>query len=158
MRGQRRLKEASLTGHTLRQQGKETIMTSKEYENHRQCLVEMATRMKNQEEGAANEGLRQVSGDTSGNLSNVPMHLADLATDTFEQEMSASLLTNSRQLQTEVAAALDRLEQGTFGKCEQCGQDISEGRLQAVPYTRYCVECAQTAENEGEVGFQPTLL
>jgi RNA polymerase-binding transcription factor DksA len=133
-------------------------MTSKEQENYRQRLVEMATRMKNQEEGVANEALRQASGDASGNLSNVPMHLADLGTDTFEQEMSASLLTNSRQLQTEVAAALDRIENGTFGKCEQCGHDIGEARLQAVPYTRYCVNCAQSAENEGEVGFQPTLL
>jgi DnaK suppressor protein len=133
-------------------------MTRKEQENHWQHLVEMAERMKNQEEGVAGGALRQVSGEASGNLSNVPMHLADLATDTFEQEMSASLLTNSRQLQTEVAAALDRIEQGTFGKCEQCGCDIGEGRLDAVPYTRYCVDCAQTAESEGEVGFQPTLL
>jgi len=133
-------------------------MTRKDQEYHRQHLVEMAERMKNQETGVAGGALRQVSSDASGNLSNVPMHLADLATDTFEQEMSASLLTNSRQLQSEVAAALDRVEQDTFGKCEQCGGDIGEGRLEAVPYTRYCVSCAQTAEDEGEVGFQPTLL
>ena len=127
-------------------------------EKFHQHLLEMAARLKSDEAGVSNDALRQASGDHSGNLSNVPMHLADLGTDTFEQEMSASLLTNARQLQSEVAAALDRFEQGKFGQCEQCGQDIGEGRLQAVPYTRYCVDCAQNAESEGEVGFQPTLL
>ena len=133
-------------------------MTNKEQKKYQQRLLEMATRLKNNEEGVANDALRQVSGDVSGNLSNVPMHMADLGTDTFEQEMSASLMTNTRQMQTEVAAALDRMEKGTFGKCEQCGRDISEGRLEALPYTRYCVDCAQNAENDGEAGFQPTLL
>jgi RNA polymerase-binding transcription factor DksA len=133
-------------------------MKRQEQEKYHRRLVEMATRLKSDEVGVSNDALRQVSGDHSGNLSNVPMHLADLGTDTFEQEMSASLLTNARQMQIEVAAALDRCEQGKFGSCEQCGRDIGEGRLQAVPYTRYCVDCAQNAENEGEVGFQPTLL
>ncbi len=133
-------------------------MTPKEQKKYHQRLLEMAARLKDDEAGVANEALRQNSGDVSGNLSNVPMHMADLATDTFEQEMSASLLTNARQLQTEVAAALDRIEQGTFGKCQQCSCDISEGRLEALPYTRYCVDCAQSAENDGEAGFQPTLL
>jgi RNA polymerase-binding transcription factor DksA len=133
-------------------------MKREELEKNRQRLLELAARLKADEQGVAGDALRQVSGDVSGNLSNVPLHLADLGTDTFEQEMSASLMTNSRQLQTEVAAALERIEQGKFGQCEQCGRDIGEGRLQAVPYTRYCVECAQNAENEGEAGFQPTLL
>ncbi len=133
-------------------------MTNKEQKKYQQRLLEMAARLKDNEQGVVNDALRQVSGDVSGNLSNVPIHLADLATDTFEQEMSASLLTNARQLQTEVAAALDRIENGTFGKCEQCGREISEGRLEALPYTRYCVDCAQSAESDGEAGFQPTLL
>ena len=57
-----------------------------------------------------------------------------------------------------LAAAMERVEQDKFGTCEECGRDIREARLQAVPYTRYCVECAQNAENDGEPGFQPTLL
>lgn len=133
-------------------------MKREEQEKHHRRLLEMAARLKSDETGVANDALRQASGDVSGNLSNIPMHLADLGTDAFEQEMSASLLTNARQLQSEVAAALDRFENGTFGSCAQCGHDISDARLQALPYTRYCVDCAQNAESEGEVGFQPTLL
>lgn len=133
-------------------------MTSEQREQYRQRLLSMAARLKNMDAGVGDEALRQTGGDASGNLSNVPLHMADVSTETFEQEMSTSLLQNERQLQAEVAAALDRCEQGTFGRCEGCGQAIAEGRLQAVPYTRYCVDCAQKAEDDGEVGFQPTLL
>jgi len=120
--------------------------------------MDMAARLQKDEVGMVDEALRQAGGDASGNLSNVPLHLADLSTDSFEQEMNTTLLKNERQIQREVAEALDRIEQGAFGNCEKCGQEISKGRLEAVPYTRYCVDCAQNAEAEGEVGFQPTLL
>ena len=133
-------------------------MTSEQREQYRQRLLSMAVRLKGADATVGGEALRQSGGDASGNLSNVPLHLADVSTEAFEQEMSTSLLQNERELQTEVAAALDRCEQGTFGRCEGCGGSITDGRLQAVPYTRYCVDCAQKAEEDGEVGFQPTLL
>jgi RNA polymerase-binding transcription factor DksA len=134
------------------------VMKQEQRENHRRRLLEMAVRLRGDEAAVVGEALRQAGSDASGNLSNAPQHLADLGTDAFEQEMSTSLLQNARQMQAEVAAALDRLEQSSFGKCQRCGRDIGEGRLQAVPYTRYCVDCAQNAEDDGEVGFQPTLL
>jgi RNA polymerase-binding transcription factor DksA len=133
-------------------------MTAEQREQHRQRLVSMAARLKSMDEAVGDEALRQAGGDASGNLSHVPLHLADVSTETFEQEMSTTLLQNGRELQVEVAAALDRVEQGKFGQCQRCGQAIGEGRLQAVPYTRYCIDCAQKAEDEGEVGYQPTLL
>jgi RNA polymerase-binding transcription factor DksA len=134
------------------------VMNQEQRENYWRRLLEMAVRLQADDSVVVSEALRQSGGDASGNLSNAPQHLADLGTDNFEQEMSASLLQNARQLQAEVGAALDRLEQGNFGKCQRCGRDIGEGRLQAVPYTRYCVDCAQNAEQDGEAGFQPTLL
>jgi len=133
-------------------------MTRDERENYRRRLVDLAARLQKDDDAVASEALRQVGGESSGNLSNVPMHLADQGTDAFEQEMSASLLMNERQMQTEVAAALDRLDQDKFGRCEHCGGEIGKGRLDALPYTRYCVDCAQNAEADGEVGFRPTLL
>lgn len=133
-------------------------MNRHETEKYRQRLLELAARLKSDEFLNVGEALCQTGGGSSGNLSNVPMHLADMGTETFEQEMSTSLLTNGRQMQSDVAAALDRIEQGNFGMCQQCNKDIGEGRLQAVPYTRYCLDCAQSAEEDGEAGFQPTLL
>jgi RNA polymerase-binding transcription factor DksA len=118
----------------------------------------MASRLQDADGRVAQEALRQSGGETSGQLSNVPLHMADVGTDAFEQEVSSSLLQNERQIQGEVAAALDRTEDGTFGLCQNCGGEIGKGRLDALPYTRYCVKCAQTAEDNGEAGFQPTLL
>jgi RNA polymerase-binding transcription factor DksA len=133
-------------------------MTSKEQDGYRARLLALASRLQDADGRVAQEALRQSGGETSGQLSNVPMHMADVGTDAFEQEVSSSLMQNERQIQEEVAAALDRIEQGTFGRCQNCGEDIGKGRLDALPYTRYCVKCAQNAEDDGEVGFQPTLL
>lgn len=134
------------------------VMKHEAIEKYRQRLIDMGTRLKEDESGVIDEALRQSGGEASGGLSNVPMHLADLSSEAFEQEMSASLLTNGRQIQMEVADALDRIDNGTFGKCQQCSCDINGNRLRAVPFTRYCVECAENAEIEGEAGFRPTLL
>ena len=72
-------------------------------------------------------------GTSSGQASNLPpvsAHFPDLATKTFEQ-----------QFMEEVTAALERIEKGTFGCCEECGKAIPVGRLEVLPYTRFCVEC-----------------
>jgi RNA polymerase-binding transcription factor DksA len=69
--------------------------------------------------------------------------MADLGTDSFEQEFTLGLLENDEQKLKEIDAALGRIEQGTFGRCEECGKDLSKERLEALPYTRYCVQCAR---------------
>jgi RNA polymerase-binding transcription factor DksA len=94
----------------------------------------------------ADEALHRTSGGASGNLSNMPIHMADLGTDNFEQEFTLSLLQNEEQRLEEITAALDRIEQGTFGRCEECKEPIPKARLQAVPYARHCVECARKLE------------
>ena len=76
------------------------------------------------------------------------MHLADLGSDNYEQEVALSLLENREQTLEEVAAALARIEQGTFGRCEECGREISKERLQAIPFTRLCIRCAREEEAE----------
>jgi RNA polymerase-binding protein DksA len=125
-------------------------MTDKEREGYRQRLVHLGTRLRGDTADLQAEALRKVGGEASGNLSNAPLHLADLGTDAFEQEMSLSLLENQRLLMGEIGAALDRIEQGTYGRCERCQQEIGRERLQALPYTRYCVDCARRAEHEEE--------
>lgn len=52
------------------------------------------------------------------------------------------LLANEANIGEEIQAALERLEKGTFGTCEGCGQPIAEERLQAIPYARKCIACA----------------
>ena len=88
----------------------------------------------------------RTGGGAAGNLSNMPIHMADLGTDNFEQEFTLSLLQNEEQLLDEITGALERIRQGTFGQCEECEGEIPKARLQALPYARNCVECARKLE------------
>jgi RNA polymerase-binding transcription factor DksA len=118
-------------------------MTKAELDSYRDTLLALRTRMTGDVSHLADEALRARGGEASGSLSNAPLHMADLGTDNFEQEFTLGLLENQEQALEEIASALDRIQQGTFGRCEECGTAIPKARLQALPYTRHCVACAR---------------
>ncbi|MBI3408295.1 MAG: TraR/DksA C4-type zinc finger protein [Planctomycetes bacterium] len=93
------------------------------------------------------EALQSTGGEASGSLSDLPLHPADLAGRQFEEDVSLALIGNEERLLEEVGAALSRLEQGRFGRCEQCRKAIAKKRLGALPYTRYCAACAAEQES-----------
>lgn len=119
-----------------------------ELEKYRQTLLALGRRIRGDVDGLSGEALRRSGGEASGNLSNAPMHLADLGTDNYEQEMSVSLLETEERTLEEIAAALERINQGTFGRCEECQREIGQERLRALPYTRHCVDCARRLEGD----------
>ncbi len=123
-------------------------MTKKQTEEFRQKLVALARRVRGDVSGLRDDALRGTGGDASGNLSNTPLHLADLGTDTFEQEMAVGMLQNEHQIQLAIDAALDRVDAGIYGKCERCGRDIPVPRLEALPYTAFCVDCQGEVERD----------
>ena len=118
-------------------------MTQAELESFRQQLLELRHRLKGDVSLLSNEALRHAGGEASGSLSNTPIHMADLGTDNFEQEFTLSLLETEERALDEIGGALERIRQGAFGRCEECGKGIPKARLQALPYTRHCVECAR---------------
>jgi DnaK suppressor protein len=118
-------------------------MKKAEQEKYRQQLEDLKDRLRGDLNGLTAEALRKTGGEASGNLSNAPVHMADLGTDNFEQEMSMTLLENNKQIGNEIDSALRRIDGGTFGRCEECGKDIAAGRLQALPYARYCIDCSR---------------
>ena len=94
------------------------------------------------------EALKQSRLDASGDLSSMPIHMADLGTDNYEQEFALDLMDSERKLINEIDDALQRIEDGTYGICEGTGKPISKARLKAQPWARYCVEYAQKLEQE----------
>jgi DnaK suppressor protein len=132
-------------------------MTKAELEGYRNELLALAKRLKNDMSALRDDALRGTGGDAAGNLSKLPLHLADLGSDSYDQELAVSLLENDNLIAADIKAALDRMDQGTFGRCEECGQDISKERLQAVPFARYCIECARRLEREGATGRNTVL-
>jgi DnaK suppressor protein len=123
-------------------------MTKAELNHYREILQSLRNRLNGDVSHLADEALRKAGGEASGSLSNMPIHMADLGTDNFEQEFTLNLLQNEEQVLDEITAALDRINQGAFGRCEECQVEIPKARLQAVPYARYCVECARKVEQK----------
>jgi RNA polymerase-binding transcription factor DksA len=73
-------------------------------------------------------------------------HPADAASDAFEREKELSILDEVQAELDDVERALQRLDDGTYGRCEACGGDIGDERLTAVPATRFCLDHQVTAE------------
>ena len=87
-----------------------------------------------------------VEGDVDdGELSNAggDQHLADHATEMVDREVDESLEENAEQIVFEIDRALAKIEDGTYGRCSRCGQEIPVARLDAVPYATLCVSCKQ---------------
>src|SRR4051794_26423214 len=99
-------------------------MTETEIEPYRRQLLDLKRRLGGVLTDLEEEALRPAGGESSGKLSDVPIHPADLANDNYEEEVSLALLETENNLLEEVNDALTRTEQGTFGRCEICGEAI----------------------------------
>jgi DnaK suppressor protein len=73
-------------------------------------------------------------------------HLADDATEVFTRERNLALRNNAKDLLTQVEAALQRLDEGTYGICARCDREISTARLEALPYATLCITCQSEVE------------
>jgi len=78
-----------------------------------------------------------------GDLSGLDQHQADVGTEAFERERELSVLEGLDDQLREIDAALERVEAGTFGRCERCGREIDDERLEALPMARRCRDHAQ---------------
>ncbi len=96
------------------------------------------------------ETLKKSRLDASGDLSSMPIHMADLGTDNYEQEFALGLMDSERKILHEIDDALNRIAEGTYGICEGPGEPIPKARLEANPWARYCVEYARMVE-EGRI-------
>ena len=72
--------------------------------------------------------------------------IADRAASSYTKEFLFSQSNNDRQLLQMVESALQRIREGSFGECINCGNEINAKRLEAVPWTRYCIECQEKLE------------
>lgn len=92
------------------------------------------------------ESRQPSNGETSGGISSVPVHPGDLGSHEAEEVTDLRLMENAESLMREICDALDRIEGGTFGRCEFCHEDIPKRRLNVVPYSRFCLRCATANE------------
>jgi DnaK suppressor protein len=79
-----------------------------------------------------------------------PTDREELGTDTAEQELTSSLLGSEKDVFDQIDGALLRIEDRSYGQCEQCGEKIPESRLEAIPYAAECERCASQREKGHE--------
>jgi RNA polymerase-binding transcription factor DksA len=113
---------------------------------YRQVLQSLRARLRGDLDQMTDEALRRETTGGTGNLSNVPLHMADLGTDNYDQEFTLELIENEQGTLELINEALDRMEKGRFGHCVECGELITKPRLQAIPYARHCIHCARKLE------------
>lgn len=96
------------------------------------------------------EALGKSRQDASGDLSNVPIHMADVGTDNYDRDLTIGFIQNGEEELRAIDEALERIGNKTYGTCEECGKKISKTRLTALPYVKNCIECQRQEEGEAE--------
>jgi DnaK suppressor protein len=113
-------------------------VTKKESERYRRSLVE-------KKEEISQEMLKNKDAGQE-NAEEITQDIADKASSSYTKEFLFSLSDGERVLLQQIDQALARIEEGNYGLCTHCGNLIPEKRLEAVPWTPYCVDCMELAE------------
>ena len=121
-------------------------MTAADAKHFRELLLQKRREILKNVTEFEDEALKKSRLDATGDLSCMPIHMADLGTDNYEQEFALGLMDSERKLLREIDGALERIEKKTYGICEGTGKPIPKARLEAQPWTRYCVEYARMLE------------
>lgn len=120
-------------------------MKKAEMKVYRDRLVALRARLRGDVNQLADAALKK-NGNATGNLSSMPIHMADIGTENFDQEFTLSLMQTEESTLDAIESALERVEDGTYGTCEECGVKIPKARLNAIPYASTCVKCAEQIE------------
>jgi len=121
-------------------------MKKAELKVFREQLLSLRARLRGDVSAMADAALKKTRSEANGDLSSMPIHMADIGSDNFEQEFTLSLMETEEGTLEAIEAALERVEDGIYGECDECGGAISKMRLNAIPYTPLCIKCAQKME------------
>ena len=117
---------------------------------YKERLLEMRARLRGDVHSMTEAALR-TSDNESSDASSMPIHMAELGSDNYEQEFTLSLLATEEDTLEMIEAALQRIEEGSYGTCQQCGGTIPKTRLNAIPHAAMCVKCA-SLQDRGMAG------
>ena len=105
---------------------------------YKERLLALRSRLRGDVSAMASTALKEANGDNAS-----PLHLADVGSENFEQEFTLSLMQSEEETLELIESALERIEDGAYGRCVECECVIPKTRLNAIPYTPFCVKCAE---------------
>ena len=121
-------------------------MKKAEFRVYKERLIALRARLRGDVSAMAEATLHKTRSEANGDLSSMPIHMADIGSDAYEQEFTLSLMESEDDTLGMIEGALERIEDGTYGKCVECGVRIPKTRLNAIPYTPLCIKCATEAQ------------
>lgn len=119
-------------------------MKKADIEAYKLKLLALRARLRGDVNTMAEVALRKGGDAADGH--HMPIHMAELGSENFEQEFTLSLMESEGDTLSEIEKALARVEQGSFGRCVECSCVIPKMRLNALPFTPLCVKCAAAQE------------
>jgi DnaK suppressor protein len=114
--------------------------------SYREKLFAIRARLRGDVSAMAEVALRK-SGIEGSDSNAMPIHMAELGSDNFEQEFTLGIMEAEGDTLSLIELALERIEDGNYGRCVQCDGAIPKARLNAIPYTPVCIKCAEQQEN-----------
>lgn len=130
---------------------REPKLTARDLDHFRGLLLQKRAEILGDVTTLHNEALDYNRSDASGDLSTMPIHMADIGTDNYELEFTLGLIEGERAILREIDEAIERLNNNTFGYCLATGQPIGKARLNAKPWAKYCYEYT-LAQERGQTG------
>lgn len=121
-------------------------MNKKELQYFKNLLLEKRRELMNQMEFIKEAEMESTIKEATGDHSSYSFHMADQGTDTMEREKNFLYAQRDGRLLYHIDQALERIEEGNYGLCQECEQPINTERLEAVPHARLCIACKSKEE------------
>ncbi|MHC4786005.1 MAG: TraR/DksA family transcriptional regulator [Planctomycetota bacterium] len=119
-----------------------TKLKKKELDHYRELLLDRRRELVGDLSAMEQQALQS----TKSGVSHMPIHMADIGTDTYDQDFMLGLAESERRRLREIDGALMRIEDRTYGVCQMTGKPIPKARLNAKPWARYTIEAAREIE------------
>jgi RNA polymerase-binding protein DksA len=120
-------------------------MTKRELAKYKKLLIKRREEILGEINHIAKESLKSQK-EASGDLSGYSYHMADMASDSYDRELSLNIAGEEQEIIYAIDEALKRIEEGKYGKCLFCEKKIPLKRLNALPYAKYCIQCQSKEE------------
>lgn len=121
-------------------------MKKQEVEKYKEKLLKIKNILQGDIKQFEKNSLEKTQKEAAGDLSSYTLHMADMASDSYERDLVFDIVSNEQEVAYRVDEALRRIDDNSFGKCLNCGKKISKARLNVVPYASLCVPCKQKEE------------
>jgi RNA polymerase-binding transcription factor DksA len=123
-------------------------LSETELEAYKNRLLSLRTRLRGDVSTMTDGALSRSRSEAAGDLSAMPLHMADIGSDNLEQEQTLSFIQSDSETLDIIEEALVRIKAGTYGICEGCGKPIPKVRLNVLPYAASCVHCVEHGSQE----------